>query len=107
MKRRLLAFALLAAMLVLGGCGAQKTGTPAVGDGVVVINYPTFQCGVNRLKREKNAVHFVGIAADEAHRCKNDPTRRYPLVEWGITEAQHDAFTFADYMGRFPADGMW
>ena len=40
---------------------------------------------VNRLKQEKNAIHYVGIAADEAWRCKND---RYPLVEWGITEAQ-------------------
>ncbi len=43
---------------------------------------------VNRLKQEKNALHYIGIAADEAHRCKDDPTKRYPLVEWGITEAQ-------------------
>ena len=43
---------------------------------------------VNRLKREKNALHCIGIAADEAHRCKDDPHRRYPLVEWGVTEAQ-------------------
>ena len=43
---------------------------------------------VNRLKKEKNAVHCIGIAADEAHRCKDDPHKRYPLVEWGITEAQ-------------------
>lgn len=40
---------------------------------------------VNRLKGEYQAVHFVGIAADEAERCKQ---KRYPLVEWGITEAQ-------------------
>ena len=43
---------------------------------------------VNRLKQEKNAIHYVGIAADEAERCKDDPSKRYPLVEWGITEAQ-------------------
>lgn len=43
---------------------------------------------VNRLKKEKNALHFIGIAADEAHRCKADSHNRYPLVEWGITEAQ-------------------
>ncbi len=43
---------------------------------------------VNRLKKERNALHFIGIAADEAHRCKDDPHNRYPLVEWGITEAQ-------------------
>ena len=40
---------------------------------------------VNRLKSEKNALHYVGIAADEAWRCKNE---RYPLVEWGVTEAE-------------------
>lgn len=40
---------------------------------------------VNRLKREKNAFHYIGIAADEAWRCKDE---HYPLVEWGVTEAQ-------------------
>ena len=40
---------------------------------------------VRRLKREKNAVHYVGIAADEAWRCKEE---KYPLVDWGVTEAQ-------------------
>ena len=39
---------------------------------------------VNRLKGEYGAVNYVGIAADEAWRCKEE---RYPLVEWGITEA--------------------
>ncbi len=43
---------------------------------------------VNRLKKERNALHYVGIAYDEAWRCKDDPQKRYPLVEWGITEAQ-------------------
>jgi len=41
----------------------------------------------NRLRQEKNIVHYIGIAADEAHRCKPDKDKRYPLVEWGITEA--------------------
>ena len=40
---------------------------------------------VNRLKQEKNALHYVGIAADEAQRCKGE---QYPLVDWGVTEAQ-------------------
>lgn len=40
---------------------------------------------VNRLKKEKSALHYVGIAADEAWRCKDEI---YPLVEWGITEAE-------------------
>ena len=42
---------------------------------------------VNRLKKEKQAEHFIGIAADEAWRCKNENGNRYPLVEWGVTEA--------------------
>ena len=40
---------------------------------------------VNRLKKEKNALPYVGIAADEAWRCKDE---QYPLVDWKITEAQ-------------------
>ena len=39
----------------------------------------------NTLKGEHKVLHYIGIAADEAHRCKNG---QYPLVEWGITEAQ-------------------
>lgn len=31
-------------------------------------------------------VIYVGIAADEAHRCSSDGFVRYPLVEWGWTE---------------------
>lgn len=42
---------------------------------------------INRLKKEKNALNYIGIAADEAHRCKADSHNRYPLVDWGITEA--------------------
>lgn len=40
---------------------------------------------VNRLKGQYNAIHYVGIAADEPARIKDD---RYPLVDWGITEAE-------------------
>ncbi len=40
---------------------------------------------VNALKGKYLARHYVGIAADEAQRCKDEC---YPLVEWGITEAQ-------------------
>lgn len=31
----------------------------------------------NRLNKEKNVLHHIGIAADEAHRCKDDPHNRY------------------------------
>ena len=40
---------------------------------------------VRRIKGEHRALSYVGIAADEAHRCKKE---QYPLVEWGITEAE-------------------
>ena len=36
-------------------------------------------------RNEPEHIQCVGIAADEAHRCKD---KRYPLVEWGITEAE-------------------
>ena len=47
---------------------------------------------VNWLKGEYHALHYVGIAADEAKRCKNE---QYPLVEWGITEAQALEYCYA------------
>lgn len=40
---------------------------------------------VNSLKAEKHAIHYVGIAADEPKRIKDEC---YPLVEWGVTEAE-------------------
>jgi len=40
---------------------------------------------VKRIKGVFDAVHYIGIAADEAWRCKGE---KYPLVEWGITETQ-------------------
>ena len=40
---------------------------------------------VKRLKGELGAIHYIGIAYDETWRCKGE---KYPLVEWGITEAQ-------------------
>ena len=40
---------------------------------------------LNRLKGQYQLQQYIGIAADEAWRCKEF---NYPLVEWGITEAQ-------------------
>ena len=40
---------------------------------------------LNRLKGQYTTVSYVGIAADEPKRIKNE---RYPLVEWGITEQE-------------------
>lgn len=40
---------------------------------------------VNRLKGEYNAINYIGIAADEPKRIKD---AAYPLVDWGIAEAE-------------------
>lgn len=42
-------------------------------------------------------VKYVGIAADEQKRVKNDPKfkEKYPLVEWGITEKQALEYCYA------------
>ena len=40
---------------------------------------------INKIKGEHQAIHYIGIAADEPKRIKDD---RYPLVEWGITEKE-------------------
>lgn len=41
-------------------------------------------------KRNKGAISYIGIAADEPDRVEknNQPNKRLPLVEWGITEAE-------------------
>lgn len=38
-------------------------------------------------KYSQNAIQYVGIAADETHR-KQMPGKRYPLIEYGMTEAE-------------------
>ena len=43
---------------------------------------------INRIKQKRNAIQYIGIAADEAKRCKDDKKIKYLLVEWGITEEQ-------------------
>ncbi len=53
---------------------------------------------VNALKGKYQALHYVGIAADEQKRCKGEV---YPLVEWGITEyniAMKKDLILGDYM---------
>lgn len=36
----------------------------------------------------KNLVQYIGIAADEPKRVRDDQGLRYPLYEWGVTEEQ-------------------
>ena len=72
----------------------QRLGVPIYGNGWpgVKVRWCTGQLKthlinkeVNRLKGDYHAVHYVGIAADEPERIKNE---QYPLVDWGITEAE-------------------
>ena len=47
------------------------------------VNMNILERETRRLKQEKNALHYAGIAADQAWRCKGEI---YPLVDWGVTE---------------------
>lgn len=88
----------------------QRLGIPLYGNGwpSMAVRWCTGQLKthlltkeVNRLKAEKKALHYVGIAADEAVRCKNE---QYPLVEWGVTEA--DALQYC-YDHGFDFGGLY
>ncbi len=72
----------------------QRLGVPLYGNGWpgVKVRWCTGQLKthliskeVNRLKKERNALHYVGIAADEPARIRDE---QYPLVDWGITEKE-------------------
>lgn len=56
---------------------------------------------LSELKKRYNVVEYVGIAADEMKRIKN---KRYPLVEWGVTEA--DALKYC-YRCGFDWGGLY
>lgn len=55
----------------------------------------------NYLKSIPVYVEYIGIASDEAHRCKG---KKYPLYEWEITEAQ--ALQYC-YDRGFTWDGLY
>ena len=81
----------------------QRLGVPLYGNGWpgVKVRWCTGQLKthliskeVNRLKGEYQALHYVGIAADEPKRIKNE---QYPLVDWGITEAEALKLCYGPY----------
>jgi len=45
---------------------------------------------LDKYAEEKNAIVYVGIAADETARLQKErkPYKRFPLAEWGMTEAE-------------------
>lgn len=49
---------------------------------------------------DKNTIQYIGIAADEPKRIRNFANKRYPLYEWGITEA--DALNYCRSRGYYP-----
>lgn len=68
----------------------QRLGIPCFGNGWpgIRVRWCTGQLKthliskeVNRLKQTSSALHYIGIAADEAKRCQDDKHNRYPLVE--------------------------
>ena len=100
----------------------QRLGIPCFGNGWpgIRVRWCTGQLKthlvdkeVNRLKREKNALHYIGIASDEAVRCKEDANKRYPLIEWGVTEAEalqicYDrGFDFGGLYGIYRRASCW
>ena len=66
---------------------------------------------VNRLKGDRKALDYIGIAADEEKRCREG--KRYPLVEWGITEKEALAicydrgFDFGGLYGIYDRASCW
>lgn len=52
----------------------------------------------------KDAIQLIGIAADETKRIKPHKQKRYPLVEWGMTEAECLSYCQARgiYQGNSP-----
>ncbi len=56
---------------------------------------------LREISKEYNIVQCIGIAADEPHRIHEF---RYPLVEWGMTEA--DCLTYCKERG-FDWDGLY
>lgn len=43
---------------------------------------------LRQLSKGRTVVQYIGFAADEKNRCKDDPQFKYPLVEFGVTEKQ-------------------
>lgn len=45
---------------------------------------------LDKYAKERNAIVYVGIAADETERLKKEakPYKRFPLAEWGLSEKQ-------------------
>lgn len=43
---------------------------------------------LRQLSKGRTVIQYIGFAADEKHRCKDDPQFKYPLVDFDVTEKQ-------------------
>src|SRR5699024_10788786 len=53
---------------------------------------------LREVKKQYHLIQYVGIVADEAHRCKD---LHYPLVEWGMTLADRSEEHTSELQSRF------
>lgn len=90
----------------IGRCKVK--GIPQKGYGFPIYNYRwctrAKQDAIAKYKKEKgytrkNTIQYIGIAADEPKRIRDFADNRYPLYEWGITEA--DALKYCKARGYF------
>lgn len=64
-------------------------------------------------KLNDDYIVYIGIAADEGKRIKDDPHFRYPLYEWGVTEevalkyCYDKGFTFEGIYDNFKRNGCY
>ena len=69
-------------------------------------NYELKRKALARFDRQHGfPTHLVGIAADEPKRIKAKPRVYYPLVDWGMTEA--DCFAYCRERGFYPPGGIY
>lgn len=66
-----------------------------------VLKQRVIDCHLRELAKEYELVQYIGIAADEPQRVRS---YRYPLVEWGMTEA--DCLAYCRERG-FDWDGLY
>lgn len=65
------------------------------------------------IRQRCDVVQYIGIAADEPHRVKNDSAKRYPLVSWGMAErdclkyAYERGFDFGGLYSRLKRVSCW
>lgn len=93
--------------------GNTEYSTPGYGWPNISVRWCTWALKVQMIQAFSRALdtrpyHYIGFAADETKRLKRKsnqhPMKRYPLVEWGVTEAEALA---ACYREGYTWDGLY